>query len=519
MEIEIGKFTLESLTTGMYSDPASCYREYIQNAVDSLDTALAQGIMQADQFRIEIIVDGSRQEISIRDNGTGVQKDLVRKTLLDIGNSTKLHTTNRGFRGIGRLGGLSYCNKLSFCTTALGENEKTLITFDCEKLKALLVPGQNTKHNLQSVIEAVTEIKVMEEQPSAHYFIVKMEEVDDISSLLDLETVKDYISQVAPVPFRERFYWGSKIKKMLLENGVTILEYPIFVGESFESLSQVYKPYKVTFEANSRAGVSKDEILSLSFFRINDSGQQIIAYGWYANTEFSGTLIDDSISGVRVRQGNILIGDERTLARYYKESRFNGWAVGEVHVISPDLIPNARRDDFEKNDTFSEFTLGLRNTIGTEISDKIRAASKVRNNPMQKTLKKVENEVAKAAKVLKAGFHSTTEKEKISAGLAATRRDLDAIPKKAPVEVVERKTVLMEQLTKLLDEVEQSTNFRVRNEIPSNFSKAEKKVVQAMMEVLSRNFERTTVDSLYREFLEELNSRGKSNVTGLSRKK
>ena len=36
MEISIGKFTLESLTTGMYNEPESCFREYIQNAVDVL---------------------------------------------------------------------------------------------------------------------------------------------------------------------------------------------------------------------------------------------------------------------------------------------------------------------------------------------------------------------------------------------------------------------------------------------------------------------------------------------------
>ena len=104
MDIEIGKFTLESLTTGMYSEPESCFREYIQNAVDSLDAAFADGLIKSEDFRIEIIVDGTKREITIRDNGTGVKKDLVKKTLLDIGNSTKLHTTNRGFRGIGRLG-------------------------------------------------------------------------------------------------------------------------------------------------------------------------------------------------------------------------------------------------------------------------------------------------------------------------------------------------------------------------------------------------------------------------------
>lgn len=509
MEIEIGKFTLESLTTGMYSEPESCYREYIQNAVDSLDTALAGGLMQAQDFRIEIIVDGSRQEISIRDNGTGIKKDLVRKTLLDIGNSTKVHTTHRGFRGIGRLGGLSYCKKLSFCTTALGENEKTLVTFDCEKLKALLVPGQSTEHNLQSVIEAVTDVKVMQEQSSAHYFIVKMEDVDDISSLLDLETVKDYISQVAPVPFRDRFYWGREINSKLEENGVVIAEYPVFIGESFEALSQVYKPYKNTFEANSRAGVSKDEILGLSFFRINDGSQQLMAYGWYADTDFSGTLVDERISGVRVRQGNILIGNQRTLAPYYKEARFNGWTIGEVYVISPNLIPNARRDDFEKNNTFYDFTIGLRNTIGTDITDKIRAASKVRNNPMQKTLKKVERDVVKIEEVLTTGFHSSAEKKQVAAGIDATKRDLYTIPKNAPTEVVEQKTALIEKLTTLADEVDESTNFRVKKDIPSNFSKAEKNVIQAMMEVLTRNFERTTVDSLYRQFIDELTSGGK----------
>lgn len=30
--IQVGKYTLESLTTGMYSDPKIIYREYIQIA-------------------------------------------------------------------------------------------------------------------------------------------------------------------------------------------------------------------------------------------------------------------------------------------------------------------------------------------------------------------------------------------------------------------------------------------------------------------------------------------------------
>ena len=204
MEISIGKFTLESLTTGMYNEPETCYREYIQNAVDAIDSAIGQGLITKEESRIEIIVDEEHRSISIRDNGSGIKEEIASKTLLDIGNSTKLHSVNRGFRGIGRLGGLSYCKTLSFCTSAAGDKTKTLVSFDCEKLKVLLIPGQNDDHTLQSVIEAVTEVTTLNEQESAHYFIVKLEGVDDIETLLNVDIVRDYVSQVAPLPFKPR---------------------------------------------------------------------------------------------------------------------------------------------------------------------------------------------------------------------------------------------------------------------------------------------------------------------------
>jgi molecular chaperone HtpG len=355
-EIEVGKFTLESLTTGMYSEPESCYREYIQNAVDSLDSALEQGIVKAEDFRIEIIIDADRQEVSIKDNGTGVAKAQVAKILLDIGNSQKRLSTNRGFRGIGRLGGLSYCNKLSFCTTAVGEAEKTLITFDCQKLKELLVPDKNTEYNLQRVIQEVVDIRYFPEQASAHYFIVKMEGLDEISSLLDIDSAKSYISQVAPLPYKNKFYWQSDIKEKFAAVGVDITEYPIFVGKSFESLAQIFKPYRLSFPSDK--GKSSDTILGLSYFKIDYKGS-LMAYGWYADTNFLGTLTDETLSGIRIRKGNIQIGDERTCAPYFKEPRFNGWTLGEVFVVSDALIPNARRDDFERNDACVTLSVGF----------------------------------------------------------------------------------------------------------------------------------------------------------------
>lgn len=500
-EIEVGKFTLESLTTGMYSEPESCYREYIQNAVDSLDSALEQGILAADDFRIEIIIDADRQEVSIKDNGTGVAKEQVPRILLDIGNSTKRHSSSRGFRGIGRLGGLSYCSKLSFCTTTQGEAEKTLVTFDCNKLKELLVPGKNTEYNLQRVISEVTDIRYFPEQASAHYFIVKMEGIDEISSLLDIDAIKPYISQVAPLPYKKQFYWQTEIKENCTNAGVAISEYPIFIGRSFESLSQLYKPYRSSFRADK--GKFNDTIQGLSYFRI-DYKDELMAFGWYANTSFAGTLEDDTLSGIRIKKGNIQIGDERTVAPYFKEHRFNGWSIGEIFIVCNELIPNARRDDFERNAAFECFVDGLRKTIGTEITDKIRAASKLRNNPVTKILNEVKQGTAKAEDILSSGFFSSHEKEQVAIDIDKTRKKLYQIPSTAPKDVIEQKQELMSRLTYIATQVDESRNFKAKNDITSNFSKAEKKIIQYLLEVLSHYFDRDTVDMLYTELLDEL---------------
>ena len=40
-----GKFLLEILTRGMYSNPMHVYREYIQNSTDAIDKAVKMGII------------------------------------------------------------------------------------------------------------------------------------------------------------------------------------------------------------------------------------------------------------------------------------------------------------------------------------------------------------------------------------------------------------------------------------------------------------------------------------------
>ncbi|UXN57538.1 hypothetical protein [Phyllobacterium zundukense] len=61
-------------------------------------------------------------------------------TLTSIGASKKDRQRDAGFRGIGRLAGMAYCDKVIFRTTFPGETALTVIEFDCAQLLKAMKP-------------------------------------------------------------------------------------------------------------------------------------------------------------------------------------------------------------------------------------------------------------------------------------------------------------------------------------------------------------------------------------------
>ena len=87
--IIIGKHTLESLTSGMYSDSYVVFREYIQNSVDSIDEAICAKVLSTGSEQIIVRLAPTENQIVISDNGLGISSSEVEKTLISIGNSQK----------------------------------------------------------------------------------------------------------------------------------------------------------------------------------------------------------------------------------------------------------------------------------------------------------------------------------------------------------------------------------------------------------------------------------------------
>lgn len=353
----VGKYTLESLTNGMYSSPMDLYREYIQNAVDSIDDAVRSGLIEKAASRIDISVDTTTSTISIRDNGCGIGVASAARLLVDIGNSKKSRTTSRGFRGIGRLAGLGYCDSLSFVTSAAGEAEKSVITFDAKHLKQLLIPGTNDDDSIYDVIDTVVSKQALPEKANAHYFEVVLSGVSLQNELTTHDALKDYLTQNIPLPFHPEFHWGRTILSKVEISGYKVPEYNVFLHFNART-EQLFKPYRDII-VSDRVKKLDDNIHDIQL-KVLGPKDAPLAILWYASTNFYGTIIDTTIKGLRIRQGNILIGNNTTCAQFFKEERFNGWVIGEIHILHDGLIANSRRDNFEQNEPYFQLSEEIR---------------------------------------------------------------------------------------------------------------------------------------------------------------
>ena len=499
--VQVGKYTLESLTTGMYADPKIVYREYIQNSVDSLEHAVSLGMLEQQGMRIDIIVNADESYISIKDNGTGISAAEAAQTLMNVGSSKKRNANNRGFRGIGRLGGMSYCNTLVFTTSAENEKVKTVVSFDCKKLRHLLVPGEYEDMSLSAVLEEITTIETFPEKEEKHYLCVEMVDVNGFSDLLDIDAARSYISQVAPLPYQSRhFIYTSQLKSYLSDNGYIVEEFPIFVGENESDLEPVYKPNKSRFRSD-RGKRTVDEISSMKYFNVTVDGE-LYALGWYGNCGWYGFLSEKEISGFRVRKGNILIGDSHTMNAIFKEARFNGWTQGEIFIVTDKLIPNARRDDFEQNDAYYKFMEALSNSVGTEIARTIREASLTRNNPNAKALREIERKIGEASTAVAEGFNSTVDKEKMVTALTESAASLAGL--RVSEDLTSKKKELQEKIEAAIEEVSESKNFKI-NQINSGIDKKSKQVLKVVSDILSRKLAKVLVDEIIEDIVKELN--------------
>lgn len=426
----IGKNVIENLTLGMYENSLMIYREYIQNAADSIDNAINLGILKKgtdknninsdtkETAQIDIYINQKKRNISIYDNALGIPKDKFFNILSSIADSEKDKESNKGFRGIGRLAGLAYCKKLIFTSSYIGENKKSIMIWDGELLRNILNDTKN-RISASDLVDKVIDYKTENCDINEHFFEVILNDIStENNELLNVKDVYDYLSFVAPVPYANSFIYASKIKEFIKENNLKLDEYDILVnGKS------VFKPYKTHLLSQ---GKTYDEIKDIEFRFIRSEDNKLLGWMWFAVIKFVINIPkENKMRSIRLRKENIQIGNETTLSKFFKEARGSTYFIGEVMAIDKNLIPNARRDYFNINETLREFETALIPILNGEAYHLYYYANNVKR-AFRKQYDIIEKENKFKLKIQEGKFLSKNDEEKAQKEL---KTELDNLSK------------------------------------------------------------------------------------------
>lgn len=372
-EVVVGRDVIELLSSGMYTDPLTIYREYIQNAADSIDRARAEGVLGTDEGDVMLRVEQATRTVTITDNGAGISKaDFVRR-LASLGASSKRGLGERGFRGVGRLSGLAYVQELVFRTGTTRECMLEL-RWDCRRLRALMRIADGPPDVAALMAEVVTVAEVEAQGRPERFFEVELSGVSRIRGdrLMNPAVIAQYLSQVAPVAFADDFSHGREIEAVLAAAGVRLGNIALSVNGNV-----VRRPYRDTFELAPGRVVAHED---LEFFELISTDERVAAVGWLLHHPYEGALPGETlIKGLRARVGNIQIGEPNLLDELFPEPRFNSWTVGEVHVVDARIVPNGRRDGFEQDAHFSNLANRL-TPIARAVGRRCRTSSAQRRN-------------------------------------------------------------------------------------------------------------------------------------------
>lgn len=349
-----GAFVLESLTLGMYGESHNALREYIQNGFDSLRTAVRDRLIRSDEARIEVTLAADRESLVVRDNGGGLHSENAVDVLASIGASNKDFRTSAGFRGIGRLAGVVFCDTLVFAAKAAGQSVRTVVTFDAKGLRERLAPhGRYARDAASTLADCVEAIVEDVGDADDHYFEVRLEAFHNPPvECRNFESLTSFLSQVSPLPFGPDFPQAARIREHALAQGMAIETVRVLARDGEGAFLELHKPYGADF------GVKRERVaLSDVDFLVSPNRTW---WGWVGRKRRSGAISEPDARGIRVRVRNIQIDDTRVMRDIFAVSRIGGkprpsysrfaeWYVGEVHVEPGAAIPNARRDGFEED--------------------------------------------------------------------------------------------------------------------------------------------------------------------------
>lgn len=145
----VGAGILNIITESLYDNPIVVFREYVQNSVDSI----LKECMQEDY---EIKIWREEDSLCFLDNGRGILVGNFHDEMIKIGDSSKKQSRNLGYKGIGRLSGVPYCQKLTFINISDFANRKIqYYSIDGAKYEELKSNGEDKGISFPDIMQII----------------------------------------------------------------------------------------------------------------------------------------------------------------------------------------------------------------------------------------------------------------------------------------------------------------------------------------------------------------------------
>lgn len=351
---------IKALAGGLYPNKFHVAREYVQNGFDAILNWKQTKKHAKCQIRISI----QKPSIFIYDNGTGMDRHTLNE-YRKVGFSKKMVGEFAGFRGIGKLAGISVAKKLIVTTSPYGISEKYILTFDAEAMINEIDALKKNRENisLNNLIAKHTTISSDAEHKNEHYTMVELHDIKpDSKILLDNKNLCDYLSKNAPVPFDPNFPYGKEIEDDIRR---FVLDYDCV--ELLVDNMPVYKPFAPNLKPYKHILVW------------DSKRQKQKAFCWYCENIGKGQIKSDELSGFIYRYKNFAVGDNYLTRKtiWGVSSHLAFYFMGEIYITVPEIIPTSQRDDFEQSierDTFYKDA----NVIANEVIKLARTSSNIR---------------------------------------------------------------------------------------------------------------------------------------------
>ena len=361
-EIKVHSQIINDLSSGIYSSPASCIKELVNNSYDA-DASLVN-------IRIKPIDD----TIIVIDNGTGMNAKDFDNNFAWISKSNKRNSKERseiynrpliGKIGIGFIAVNEICHSLKVTSSKKGESIKFEALIDFNKI----IENNDSEDIIKGTYTLINE----EEDKDVHYTIIQLIDLKD--SVIDILNDKQYHSNVARSKnkdFDTKRYndmkeiithiKSKKLKTFKEENAYTqfILDLSSYIpvqyiddgpikGHKDKIIESIVKEIK---NYNFKVDLDGIYLKKPIFFDITDgqryacvSFNDVIEVGEDDSLEVRGyffskgsLLTPREINGVAIRVRGIPIaiefGYDTTLMSYpnYVDQIFRNWVTGEIYV-------------------------------------------------------------------------------------------------------------------------------------------------------------------------------------------